>query len=285
MIGECKLCKLDKDLQLSHIVPKSIYKWIKKTSGSGRMRRGSNMNVPVQDGLKFYLLCKECEQLFSPYEKYFMEEVFTKINDAECISTFSYDSRLFYFLASVWWRITIKSLEGKEVKNCKFVEDIYKCEKSFRNFLLTYSYPKEFDQNYLILVDYVESAPNEMKNLNTFFTRTVDPWLMFDDTSCFLSLRIPKLWFFCNIKGLSARYLEHIKILAEGGYYLTTSKVVSDKHLSPFMNQRLTAYNRMLEKVSKYQVEKINQDHVNKKDKFLNSKSFEAWKRDVDREK
>lgn len=64
MNGVCLLCKRERELQLSHIIPNFVYNWLKDTSPSF-IRSSQNPNQRIQDGPKYYLLCAECEGLFS----------------------------------------------------------------------------------------------------------------------------------------------------------------------------------------------------------------------------
>ncbi|OAI17660.1 hypothetical protein A1507_10455 [Methylomonas koyamae] len=85
---ECKLCKLPKDLQKSHIIPKFIYKPLRVDTKS-MQRLSKNYSdekkykkcKPIQDGLKERLLCFDCEQLLNnKYEKYFKTAWFDEKN-------------------------------------------------------------------------------------------------------------------------------------------------------------------------------------------------------------
>ena len=105
---ECKFC-LDDCEQLieSHIVPKFIYRWIKKTSTTGRLRDFKNIDRPVQDGLKVKFLCEKCEVDFSLVEKYFSENIFLPIaNKNGDFSSLNLEQEKFRkFLVSVIWRV------------------------------------------------------------------------------------------------------------------------------------------------------------------------------------
>ena len=68
--GVCALCRKEADLELSHIVPKMVVRELKKTS-VGQLRSTENPNGTVQDTEKHYMLCGECEDLFSEYETIF----------------------------------------------------------------------------------------------------------------------------------------------------------------------------------------------------------------------
>ncbi|MDQ6987940.1 MAG: hypothetical protein Q9M25_09070, partial [Mariprofundaceae bacterium] len=67
MKGTCRLCGQEQDLQKSHVIPSFVYKWLKETSGTGFFRFGMEPNKRVQDGHKFYWLCKECEGRFNEW--------------------------------------------------------------------------------------------------------------------------------------------------------------------------------------------------------------------------
>ena len=51
----CKLCNKKAQLRESHIIPKFVYNWMKKT-GTGRFRQKKDLNKPLQDGIKDFLL-------------------------------------------------------------------------------------------------------------------------------------------------------------------------------------------------------------------------------------
>ena len=76
MIGKCALCKKDCDLKNSHYIPSFIGKWLKNTSITGYIRTSDNIALRKQDLVKEYLLCANCENLFSKWEKLFAENVF-----------------------------------------------------------------------------------------------------------------------------------------------------------------------------------------------------------------
>ncbi|MCT4631371.1 MAG: hypothetical protein N4A76_01385 [Firmicutes bacterium] len=78
---ECKLCNESNELELSHIIPKFVYKWIKRTSTTGGIRNSDNPNIRAQDGDKIDFLCGKCEDLFSVYEDGFRKKGFQKLQE------------------------------------------------------------------------------------------------------------------------------------------------------------------------------------------------------------
>ncbi|EEG87761.1 hypothetical protein PROPEN_00062 [Proteus penneri ATCC 35198] len=81
-IGTCALCDSDNiELQLSHIIPKFVYDWLKETSITPFIRDIKNVNIRHQDGDKQYLLCNVCEKKLAVYENelasYFLKRLQT----------------------------------------------------------------------------------------------------------------------------------------------------------------------------------------------------------------
>ena len=62
-LGTCKLCLQQKELQDSHFVGKGLYKIAQKRGGPVVMT--PELFIATSDQLHDYLLCRECEQLFS----------------------------------------------------------------------------------------------------------------------------------------------------------------------------------------------------------------------------
>ena len=62
-LSACALCHDKSELELSHIIPKFVLRYLKETS-AGLLRSAENPNAVVQDGEKHYMLCGKCEDLF-----------------------------------------------------------------------------------------------------------------------------------------------------------------------------------------------------------------------------
>ena len=105
MNDECALCKKIKDLKESHIIPKFVGEWLKETSATGYLRDGASPNLRKQDIIKEHLLCHECEENLSKYEKRFSEEIFVPFHSGK--REFLYDDWLIKFIISMSWRVFI----------------------------------------------------------------------------------------------------------------------------------------------------------------------------------
>jgi hypothetical protein len=140
MFGTCKLCQLSKDLQESHLMPRSLYKKIRSKG------RGNNDPTVVTPGRKpkttshqyqDYLLCWDCEQKFNLNgEDYVMRLAQTRgklplldmleqipnltatINHLKAYTGAQVPDldrdKLAYFALSVFWRASVHTWEGPE---------------------------------------------------------------------------------------------------------------------------------------------------------------------------
>ena len=105
MIEVCRLCGSTGELQNSHIIPKFVFRWQKKTSPTGYLRTGRTVDRRQQDGFTQKMLCVNCEGDFSFVENRFKINIFDNATQKRQ-SKFSYDSWLSRFALSVVWRAT-----------------------------------------------------------------------------------------------------------------------------------------------------------------------------------
>ncbi len=102
---KCALCNDGDRIEDSHIIPKMVYRWLKKASITGHLRGTTTPNLRIQDGPKIKLLCPDCEDRFSEYESEFSKHAFYPIH-SECKNdhSFDYGKWLHRFAVSVSWR-------------------------------------------------------------------------------------------------------------------------------------------------------------------------------------
>jgi len=111
----CKLCLQKKQLQNSHIVPEFFYKPCYDEKHRIYARIGSKLAdiPPLQKGLRERLLCRDCEQKLSPYEKYNREVLYGGVEITVSqkggrieITGLDYN-RIRVFQLSLLWRMSI----------------------------------------------------------------------------------------------------------------------------------------------------------------------------------
>lgn len=131
----CRMCQCESiSLQKSHIIPKMFFNVIKKNSPTGFMREITDPNHRIQDGLKIPFLCKNCEELFSKYETYFSNEIYTKtVENKGEICFDSKDAKISYFLLSIAWRVIQFTIENEKTTfTSNEMEKIYEIVEKWR---------------------------------------------------------------------------------------------------------------------------------------------------------
>lgn len=157
----CRLCGKQKELKESHIIPDSIIKWELKKRES-YLRNLVNPNVRRQDGIKKYLLCAECEDLFGKREKLFADKIFyPRVNDDKL--TFEYDSWLYYFMVSILWRLLVIYKEDNKIGDSPFKEQLLKAQGEWQRFLFTNTPLIDFCNFHLMVIPR-QKIPDEKSN-------------------------------------------------------------------------------------------------------------------------
>ena len=160
-IGQCALCREHKELQLSHIVPHFVGRKLIKTS-PGNIRSSNEPNKVRQDIEKHFMLCHECEELFSAKERWFSANIFNPYQDANK-DTFSYDESLTYFIVSLSWRSLYLDLE-EFVADPSFNKDVLivllRAEQVMRDYLLGKRSDIDSIENHIFFMDRIQSANN-----------------------------------------------------------------------------------------------------------------------------
>lgn len=137
LIGQCALCRQNRELQLSHIVPNFVGRKMKKTA-PGNIRITNEPNKVAQDIEKHFLLCHDCEELFSAKERWFANNIFNPWQDKK-VTRFEYDDNLTYFITSLSWRSLYLDLEEYSCDK-EFNQDIlmlmFRAEQNMREYLL-----------------------------------------------------------------------------------------------------------------------------------------------------
>jgi hypothetical protein len=137
MLGTCKLCTLKKNLQDSHLMPRSLYKMARGSGTKGNQdphvltakgRKSSSHQI------KDYVLCRDCEQRFSKNGEDYVMRLVTKRNGQfplldmlnaiptplrmprwtaySAVQTPGIDrAKIAYFALSVFWRASVHTWE------------------------------------------------------------------------------------------------------------------------------------------------------------------------------
>jgi uncharacterized protein YchJ len=260
--GICKLCGNNTDLKESHIVPRFVYQWMRKTGGSYFRSTGEPM-IRKQDGAKNYLLCGDCEQRFSSREAYFKCNIFDAyLNDGvKCIN---YDQRLFYFLISVAWRVLIKDLAEPNVGTHRFILQLREAEAEWRNYLLSECIPSKYNETHLFLTDLFTGNTLPVRRMNLYFARAVDGTIVSSETKCAIYWKFSRFLSFSSITPFDQSLWVGTRINPSGGT-LTIPQQMKDGIMGEFMADRAriaaeAAKDILTDKQKEFHINRIKQN-------------------------
>ena len=164
-IGPCRLCERVRKLQLSHINPKFVYRFQRKTTLT-TIRSHINPNRPAQDSRKLYFLCDECEVRLSRWETLFKRNIYDPYH-AGTLTEVKYGPWFLKFAVSISWRSLKATLEvgADEIKagrgmRPEFLSEAAIAESVWRDFLLDRrKHPGRFPQ-YFFPLELLANSPN-----------------------------------------------------------------------------------------------------------------------------
>ena len=189
--GQCALCRQNKELQLSHIVPHFVGRRMIKTA-PGDIRVTNEPNIVAQDIEKHYMLCHDCEELFSAKERWFASNIFNPWQDHKQ-REFSYDENLTYFIVSLSWRSLYLDLEEYSCDSTfdkEILLTMLRAESIMRDYLLGKRQDVSDIQNHIFFFDRIESASNYdfEKNPSVAMHRSITSYSAYNgDTSFTIS--------------------------------------------------------------------------------------------------
>ena len=273
MIGKCGLCEEESVLKQSHLLPSFIFKW-KKKQGAGYFRTSQNPNKRVQDGLKQYLLCADCEQLFGVWEKNFSEKLFKPFHTYP--GTYVYYSEwLLKFAVSVSWRNLIfhKQNNGLDHLSDNQQDLAERALLKWKSFLLNQTkHIGNFDQH-IFPVDIIQSyqGSNSLSAyLNRYFVGSVDFDLLRTEKTCLLYSKLNKLIVIGIIQQPSKDYLEGTLIKYPTGEFKPRKIVLPEQFLNYF-NERANQVAQYLSSLSDKQWAAVEKSYVNDLERIIDS--------------
>lgn len=186
--GKCALCRQNKELQLSHIVPHFVGRKMIKTA-TGNIRITNEPNKVAQDIEKHYMLCHDCEELFSAKERWFASNIFNPWQDHKK-QIFVYDENLTYFIISLSWRSLYLDLEEYSCDptfNKEILMIMLRAESIMRDYLLGKSQDVSDIQNHMFFFDRIESASNYDfgKNPSVAMHRSITSYSVYNGKTSF----------------------------------------------------------------------------------------------------
>ena len=283
MRSTCSLCHTEQELVLSHIIPKFVYRWFKRTS-PGAMRMGTNPNVRVQDGLKEYLLCRKCEQRLGDWENRFYETVFLPIHDnPEQLVAIPYQQWALKFAVSVSWRVLLYysrqnhlyRLTKQQFSNAMEALEVW------REFILNMRpHPDRFEQH-IVPVSLIEShtIPDLSPQINRYLVRTIDMDVPSTSRRALVYTKMCKLMLFGVINEPHPKHWGGTKLHVRKGT-LGSKTYTLPGAIMEYINYRSKKAAKILASMSPNQAAKVRELFDTKPDLVANSEVFRATDRD-----
>ena len=230
----CELHNKQAELCESHIIPKFVYNWMKKT-GTGRFRQLGKFNSPLQDGIKKHMLCKNCEDKFSVNEKWFSEKVFSPyLNNSEFVV--KNEKELKYFVVSVLWRIL--KLFKDDGNKYNFKSELNNVEIEWRNFLLSDIPISKYDNFHLILInsDYWIDEKSDF-----YFSRAVDIEIAENEKISFIYAKFSRFILIGEIIGLNKKSFLYTNLAFESEFrsdnQIINEELIIDQRVIDFIEE------------------------------------------------
>ncbi|NWK73093.1 hypothetical protein HYG93_02085 [Acinetobacter sp. SwsAc6] len=278
----CRLCKKQKVLIESHIIPKFIGRWLIKTSATGYLRDINKPNLRCQDIIKTKLLCKECEDLLSNDESYFADTIFHPyMNRKSHTYNLPYSKQLSRFCAGLSWRVLIYLTEIHDTDKSSEIEN---AESTLREYILGNSSNLGIYEQHLIPLEggAIADFKCTKSNLNAYFTRTIDiDLLTIADRDHLIYIKLPNFILISNIN------YTHINKMRPSRITLKQGAIISKNYLLPpefykYLQDKLNFIaNEFTDKISKTQSEKIMDSIKKDPERLLNSRTLKAVESDL----
>jgi hypothetical protein len=272
----CKLCLKNKPLRSSHIFPHFITDWIRDTSVTEKMRSPFTPNKRIQDTKKVKLLCKDCERLFSKFEKYFSETIFKPVLNSNN-PIVDYDINLLRFAVSLSWRMLAASLQRCPWKAPFHKTAAEKAEVRWREFLLDDRDLNNYE-HHLLMLRFVTGAPKIKGtdiNINWYFFRSIDGTIVQNSKEAFVYAKMPGFVFISPINPEPFTHLTGTLIKKRGQFEFYKQSLNGE--ICGFLIGRSVKVLSPLGIISKRQKDKIEIDTKKRMNKVQDSYGFKLF--------
>lgn len=283
MLGVCRLCDRETELEESHVIPRFVYKWLKDSSWADSLRFGMHPNRRVQDGYKLFWLCGECEDRLNAWETKFANLVFHPFNKGEA-NTVSYGVWLLKFCVSISWRVLNLFIEEANLNHFpdRLRDAARRAHTVWKEFLLDKRpHPAKYEQHFLLL-DALESYTNpEMPtNINRYILRSVDISPVWGREDAFIYSKLGRFLIigFVNIRRPEG--WEGTKVHVRQGF-LRPRRYTTSVSLEDYVLEQARKAADVYASISEKQNQSIEQSFRKNMDKWAASESCKAMAHDV----
>lgn len=283
--GQCRLCGVESALQLSHILPAFVTRWLRESSGTGKIRLGTSPNRRVQDGPRRHWLCTSCESRLSRSETSFAEKLFYPyVNGGS--SHFVYGEWLLHFCVSISWRV-LQHYKDESARN-NYEPDVIACideaERTWKAFLLDQlPHPGRFPQHLFPLggIEAIQSQSESLSpNINRYLMRTIDTDIVRSKTTNFVYAKLGRFLILGFIREDSPSRWQGEKVHVKTGR-IEPRRYTIPKEFFEYINSKARREAELISGVSPRQADKIDQAYLENINTFIGSDAFIAMENDI----
>ncbi|PWY54117.1 hypothetical protein DGG96_16995 [Legionella qingyii] len=280
-IGICRLCNQKGELRESHIVPKLIFRWLIRTSATSYLRFGTQINKRVQDGLKLYWLCSDCECKLCTWETYFSNKIFRPLRHVDHVS---YNNNFLKFAVSLSWRVLkyFQELGGLNDFDDKIVKASDQALLNWKEFLFNNNKnPGGYEQHLYNFIGEVSSAHSELPvNINRYLQRSVEIDVQASKNIAFVYTKLPGLLCIGYIKLNDSKPWRKTRICVHNGR-IEPMEYSIPLELWDIIKQKAEESQVLQKSISEKQQDKIKQDYLDNIQEANKSGTIEALSKDI----
>ncbi|WP_152422550.1 hypothetical protein [Natrinema pallidum] len=278
MVEECALCKQEKELMDSHIIPNFVIRWLKKSAATPFLRTAENPDTRIQD-YKEPMLCHDCEQIFSDWEGKFAGGVFyPHIRNQQ--EKFEYDSWLKKFIISISWRILEADRTSLDMLDDDSKKTVDQVKEEWRDLLIGNSTltEEERDHHIFFLGD-MESPAEDVPDKWEFYSdRGIDATIVDFEGKIHLYFKFPQMLFVSCISPSSIDGFRGTKVSDEGS--VEVPQEILNKDWGTFLFNRADLITTDL---SDDESEKIIDRMLDNPEEVIESESFQTFQKERNR--
>lgn len=281
--ADCLLCNRPSKLELSHIVPAFVFRWLRESSGNGHLRTNREPNLRVQDGPKEHWLCGSCEDNFGRSETAFANQIFYPYLRGPQ-ARLAYGSWLLHFCTSVSWRTLRYHMSQKAAD--KFSDshgsNIARAEETWRKYLLgQLPHPGEFRQH-LLPMDQIEDTSADLSpNINRYLMRAVQIDLCGSDKTLFTFTKLGRFMVLGFVSEPNPNRWVGARVNANRGTVEPRTYKLPHAFLG-YINDKANSMGEVTKELSARQREKIDSAFLSNIDRIAGSDFFTAMSADVE---
>jgi hypothetical protein len=249
------------------------------------MRTNRKPNQRIQDGPKMYLLCEDCEQRLSKWEKEFSERIFLPLHDPNPVTkSLVYEEWALKFAVSVSWRVLTFFQRESGYGHFTLLQSTLAGEalETWRLFMLgEIPNPGNFEQHLLPVDVITNNQGSEISPfLNRYLLRNLHVDLISTRDSAYVYTKMCRLILFGRIQEKHPNQWIGMKLKLRRGEIRPR-----DYHLpggvKGYMNRKADEVMQILDSLSPRQQEIVDASFEKNVDLIANSEIFRAFEYDL----